>query len=134
LSLLELADDVRDDRGRARGDYRLPVQKAIAIAEIARAAGTNPQSQPVDERKGDFCQLSSVSGVSVKSLRFCLRFRLSGEGAANLLHISGVIQIVRHYNPVAFQVETISRFGHKTQSLHLLLPQDGWDRAPTRRL
>ena len=25
----------------ARGDYRLPVQRAIAIAEIARAAGTN---------------------------------------------------------------------------------------------
>jgi len=56
-------------------------------------------------------------GRAVKSLRF----RLSGEGAVNLLHVSGVIQIVGHYNPVVLQVEKISRFGHKTQSFHLFL-------------
>ena len=43
-------------------------------------------------------------GWAFKSLRFCHSFRPSGEGTANLLHISGVIQIVRHYNPAAFQV------------------------------
>jgi hypothetical protein len=57
---------------------------------------------------------------AVKSLRFRFSFRFGGEGAADLLHVSGVIQIVGHYNPVALQVEKISRFGHKTQSLHLL--------------
>ena len=60
--------------------------------------------------------------AAVKSLRFSFSFsfRLSGEGAADLLHVSSVIQIVGHYNPVAIQVEKIPRFGHKTQSLHLL--------------
>ena len=39
-------------------------------------------------------QLSSVNGVSFKSLSFCLSFHLSGEGAANLLDICGVIQFI----------------------------------------
>ena len=64
---------------------------------------------------------SARLGRAFESLRFCLCFRASGEWIANLLHVSGVIQIVRHYNPLAFQVETIFRFGQITQSLHFLL-------------
>jgi hypothetical protein len=32
-----------------RGDYRLPVQRAIAIAEVARAAGTNLSLEDIYE-------------------------------------------------------------------------------------
>jgi hypothetical protein len=57
-----------------------------------------------------------------KSFCFCFSFSfgLSGAGAANLLYVSGVIQIVGHYNPFAPQSEIIAGFSHITQSLHLV--------------
>jgi len=45
----ELDADLRQIYGWARGDYRPPLQKAIAIAEIARLAGTNLSLEDIYE-------------------------------------------------------------------------------------
>ena len=53
-SVERLADELGLDTSQVyhwiRGDYRLPIQRAIAIAELARAAGTNLSLEDLYEK------------------------------------------------------------------------------------
>lgn len=70
-----------------------------------------------------------------KSSCFCLGLCPSAERASNLLHVTSVVQIVRHYDPLTLQVETINWFGFKDQSLHPYpLVRCNWDFSLTSEL
>lgn len=65
-------------------------------------------------------EISSAARLG-RSFRLHLCFSPSGKRTRDLLNVSGVVEIVRHYHPVVLWIETVVWFGLKAQSFSLVL-------------